>query len=236
MCLEPRIWRVCLFVAAAGLMTLSENVLAQQVQSVIEPIMSYQLAIGSAINSAAILKAPIQTPLKQLQKEVNTFEGGLNSGRTIGSEAMAANIKVSALALLDVQSKLSDPKSDLVVRALLEDIKLKNAATEFTFKLDGVPRQTPEVSVRINTMRGSATVDGYGAILVPFGYGEDKAWKDGVLAAIPPGASVTPKFTPKAVANVLPGLYWVQIYKAKRLASIMMKITIATEEIDVNVP
>lgn len=199
-------------------------------------ISDLQLAVGAAISKAAYQKAPIEIPLRQLQKEVNELEGSLNSGQAIGSDALEENLRASTTALKAVRLKLSDPGSSQILGEIIEDVRLKNAATAETFKLFGTARVTPEVTVRINAIKDNKRQDGYSAILVPVGYGKEKAWKNGELDAIPPGASVSAKFTPEALAQVLPGVYWVHIFQTKLLATRLIKVMIDTKEIDVRLP
>lgn len=201
------------------------------------PIADYHLVIGSAIAHAAQNKDAVLEPLTQLQKELTAYETAISAGRLTASEAMASNLHSSALALKDILTRLEEPQSVLLVHALSDDLSLKNAATEYTYKLAGGPRMMPDVTVRINVTKNGVPVNGYGAILVPRRYAEDQAWKDGKLADIPFGAAVSSKFTPRAVASVLPGAYWIQIYKTlTRLASLPTVVSISTEEIDVSVP
>lgn len=195
-----------------------------------------QLAIGAAISKASYQKAPIESALKQLQNEVNLLESTVNSGQTIASDSLAASLQASTGALKALKPRLYDPDSAEMVRGITEDVRVKNAATAETLKLFGMARETPEVTVHINAIKGSQPQGGYSAILVPVGYGKEKAWKNGELDALPPGAAMSSQFTPKASAKVLPGLYWVQVYKTKLLVSRLMQVLIDTKEIDVDLP
>jgi len=195
-----------------------------------------QLAVGSAISKAAYQKAPIEAQLKQLQSEVNTLEAAVNSGKVIGTPELEENLKVSSGAIKAVKLKLSDPASSKVLADIIADVRLKNAASTETFDLFGSAKPTPFVSVRVNAKKNNQPQPGYSAILVPVGYGENTAWQNGKLASIPPGASVSEKFTPDALTRVLPGLYWSQVFKTKLLASRLVQIKLDTKEIDVELP
>jgi hypothetical protein len=210
--------------------------LAQQASVGTELTADYQLAIGSAIIRAAQLDAPVEMTLKELQKEVGILEAALNSGRTLKSDALAMNLAMASRTLKRLQPMLREADSEQTIHALVDDVKVKNAATEDVYRLFGSARPTPEVLVRINAKKDNVIQNGYAAILVPVGYGREAAWKDGVLTNIPPGAAQATQFTPQAKVKVLPGVYWAQLYKAKLQASSLIKITITTEEIDVNLP
>lgn len=209
---------------------------AQEAAQGTELTSELHLAVGAALTKAAYQKAATEPGLVQLQKEISLLEGAINSGKTLRSDSLVVSLQTSTMALKDIRLKLNEEGSVERVRELTEDIRLKNAATTETFRLFGMAKPTPEVEVRVNVLKQLVRQSGYAVILVPAGIGTERAWKDGVLVAIPLGSGVASQFTPNAIARVLPGVYWVQIHNPKLVVSRLLPVGLETKEIDVKLP
>lgn len=159
-------------------------------------LSTYLQAINIAINKALLNQVPLAEPLKKIRTEINHLENSLNSGRVIVSDSLVEGIGVAAEAAQKISADVSASEAATITGELLEDLKLKNAATDGMANLFGFGKSL-DVLVHVNAMKCNVPQNGFSVKLIPNYYPKGN---ESNFASFD-------QLTPNAVKKLTPGRY-----------------------------